>query len=38
MYLEELLRIIHRNDEGFLRALLAYALGKERAMHQQQDH
>ena len=38
MYLEELLRIIHRNDEAFLRALLAYALGRERAKHQQQNH
>lgn len=38
MYLEELLRIIHRNDEAFLRALLAYALGRELAKHQQQDH
>lgn len=38
MYLEELMRIIHRNDEAFLRALLAYALGKERATNQKQNH
>lgn len=37
MYLEELLRIIHRNDEAFLRALLAYALGREKAERQQHN-
>lgn len=37
MYLEELLRIIHRNNEAFLRALLAYALGREKAEHKQQN-
>lgn len=37
MYLEELLRIIHRNNEAFLRALLAYALGRERAQNPKQD-
>lgn len=38
MYLEELLRVIKRNDERFLRSLLAYALGRERAEHQQQHN
>ena len=38
MYLEELLRIIQRNDERFLRALLAYALGREKADHKKQNH
>lgn len=37
MYLEELLRVIKRNDEGFLRALLAYAIGREKAEHKKQD-
>lgn len=37
MYLQELMRIIQRNDEGFLRAVLAYALGRERAEHQQHN-
>lgn len=37
MYLEELLRIIQRNNEGFLRALLAYAIGREKAEHKKQD-
>lgn len=37
MYLQELMRIIRRNNEGFLRAVLAYALGRERAEHQQHN-
>jgi len=37
MYLEELLRIIQRNDEGFLRALLAYAIGREKSENKKQD-
>lgn len=38
MYLEELMRIIQRNNERFLRAVLAYALGRERAEHQQHNN
>lgn len=38
MYLQELMRIIQRNNEAFLRALLAYALGREKAEHKQQDY
>ena len=37
MYLEELFRIIQRNDEGFLRALLAYAIGREKSENKKQD-